>query len=53
MHHQPTLNWSKHGTHGRKREKEEIHKIVQEIHSQHSPSKIVAITGPSGIGKVK
>lgn len=47
----PTLSWNKHATHGRAKEVEEIKKIIKEI-NDGAPSRIVAITGPSGIGKV-
>lgn len=49
--HRPTLPWSKHATHGRTKEIEEVKNIIKEI-NEGAPSRIVGITGPSGIGKV-
>lgn len=45
------INWSKHAIHGRNKEAEEIKIILNQI-SDGAPSRIVGITGPSGIGKV-
>jgi hypothetical protein len=51
MIRQPTLNWSKHVTHGRANEIIETRAILQQI-DDGAPSRIIAITGPSGVGKV-
>ena len=45
------INWSKHTTHGRANEITEISTILKQI-DQGAPSRVVAITGPSGVGKV-
>lgn len=43
--------WSKHATHGRAEEIAEIRAILKQV-NDGAPSRVVAITGPSGVGKV-
>lgn len=52
MVRQPIINWNKHVTHGRINEINEIRGILKQI-EEGAPSRIVAITGPSGVGKVQ
>jgi Cdc6-like AAA superfamily ATPase len=51
MIRKPSIHWNEHNTHGRESEIAEIRAILKQIDSG-APSRIVAITGPSGVGKV-
>lgn len=51
MYKQAPIAIHKHVVSGRDKETQEIIAILKEI-SDGGPSKIVAITGPSGVGKV-
>eukprot|EP00026_Physarum_polycephalum_P000064 Phypoly_transcript_00064.p1 GENE.Phypoly_transcript_00064~~Phypoly_transcript_00064.p1 ORF type:complete len:1946 (+),score=282.67 Phypoly_transcript_00064:262-6099(+) len=50
MLRQSSINWNEHNTHGRENEIVEIRAILKQI-DEGAPSRIVAITGPSGVGK--
>lgn len=51
MYRQSPLNLLKHATSGRDKELQEILGVLKQIHDG-GPSRVVAITGPSGVGKV-